>query len=195
MKNLRLAFSLIVFLILVNVVNSNVFAQENPVRLGVKIGFPQVAGLNLEYVTPLLNKRLAFDVDYSYIPLKPSEGTLKYTYYAVYADYYFNHEGHGFYGGFGYSRIGLKVTKDVTFSDGTTQSGNADIGINALNLKIGGKYGKGIYFRWELGGSLALNSPVFEVVATKNGVTDTKSFKSPFKGNGPLADIGFGFSL
>jgi len=195
MKNLRLAFSLIVFLVLVNVVNSNAFAQENPFRIGVKVGFPQVAGLNIEYVTPLLNKRLALDGDYSYIPLNPSDATIKYTYYALYANYYFNHEGHGFYGGFGYSHIGLKVTKDVTFSDGTTQSGNADIGINALNLKIGGKYGKMLYFRWELGGSLGLNSPAFEVVATKNGVTNTKSFSSPFKGSGPLADIGFGFSF
>jgi len=195
MKNLRLTFGLIVFLVLVTVVHSNVIGQEDPFRIGVKIGFPQVAGLNLEYVTPLMNKRLAADVDFSYIPLSPNQATIKYTNYAFYLNYYFSHEGHGFYGGLGYSRISLDVTKDVTFSDGTTQPGTANIGINALNLKIGGKYGKLFYFRWELGGSLALNKPVFEVVATKNDVTNTKSFNSPFKGNGPLADIGFGFSF
>ena len=195
MKNLRLNFVFICFLVLVTAVNSKVFGQENPFRIGVKVGFPQVAGLNLEYVTPLLNKRLGVDVDYSYIPLSPNQATIKYTDFALFLNYYFNHEGHGFYGGIGYSHIGLKVTKDVNFADGSTQSGNADIGINALNIKIGGKYGKLLYFRWELGGSLALNTPVFAVVATSNGVTNTKSFNSPFKGNGPIADIGFGFSF
>ena len=195
MKNLRMTFGLICFLVLVNALNLNVYGQERPFRIGVKVGFPEVAGLNLEYVTPLLNKRLAADVDFSYIQLSPNQATIKYTYYDFFLNYYFSHDGHGFYGGLGYSRIGLDVTKDVTFSDGTTAPGTSNIGINALNLKFGGKYGKLVYFRWDLGGSLALNTPNFEVVATKNGVTNTKSYNSPFKGNGPIADIGFGFSF
>ena len=68
MKNLILTFSLICFITLANVVNSNLFGQELPLRIGLKVGYPQVAGLNLEYVTPLLNKRLAADLDLSYIP-------------------------------------------------------------------------------------------------------------------------------
>jgi hypothetical protein len=35
----------------------------------LKLGYPQVAGLNLEYVTPLLSKRLTADIDLSYLPL------------------------------------------------------------------------------------------------------------------------------
>jgi hypothetical protein len=195
MKNLCLTFSLIAFFALANIVDSNVFGQEDPFRIGIKIGFPQVAGLNLEYVTPLLNKRLAADVDFSYIPLNLNGGTVTYTDYALFADYYFSHEGRGFYGGLGYSMMGFDATKDVLFSDGTTQKGKANPAINSLNLKIGGKYGKSFYFRWELGYSLALSSPVFEVVATHNGVTKNESFNSPIKGSVPIADIGFGVAF
>ena len=195
MKNLYLTFSLIALFALTNVVDSNVFGQDDPFRIGIKIGFPQIAGLNLEYVTPLMNKRLAADVDFSYIPLSPNGGTVTYTDYALFANYYFSHEGRGFYGGLGYSRMGFDATKDVTFSDGTTQKGKANLGINSINLKIGGKYGKSFYFRWELGYGFALSSPVFEVVATHNGVTKTQSFNSPIKGSVPIADIGFGVAF
>jgi hypothetical protein len=195
MKNILLTFSLIVFLALASVVNSNVSGQEDPFRIGIKLGFPQLAGLNLEYVTPLLNKRLAADIDLSYIKLSPSATKLTYSNYGLFADYYFSKEGRGLYGGLGFSRMGFDVTKDVTFSDGTTQKGKANLGINSLNLKIGGKHGKSLYFRWELGWSLALSSPAFEVVAINNGVTKNESFTSPIKGSGPIANIGFGFAF
>jgi hypothetical protein len=195
MKNLILTFSLICFFTLANVVNSDVLGQELPLRIGIKVGYPQVAGLNLEYVTPLLNKRLAADLDLSYIPLSRNTTTVTYTNFALFANYYFSHEGRGLYGGLGFSRMGFDVTKDVTFSGGTTQKGKANLGINSLNLKIGGKHGKSFYFRWELGWSLGLSSPAFEVVATNNGVTKNESFTSPIKGSGPIADIGFGFAF
>lgn len=195
MKNLLLTCSLIGFFALSNVVSSNVFGQEVPFRIGIKVGYPQVAGLNLEYVTPLLNKRLAADVDLSYLPLNANATTVTFTNYGLFANYYFSHEGKGFYGGLGYSRMGFDVKKDVSFSDGTTQKGTANLGINSLNAKIGGKYGRSFYFRWELGWSLALSTPVYEVIATHNGVTKNESFKSPIKGNGPIADLGFGFAF
>jgi len=195
MKNLCLTFSLIAFFALANVANSNVFGQEDPFRIGIKIGFPQVAGLNLEYVTPLLNKRLAADVDLSYIPLNKNGSSVTYSDYAFFANYYFSKEGRGFYGGLGYGRLGFDATKDVYFSDGTTQKGTANLAINSLNLKIGGKYGSSFYFRWELGYCVALSTPVFEVVATHNGVTKNESFNSPIKGSVPIADVGFGVAF
>ena len=196
MRNLLLTFSLIGILLVMHAVNSNVSGQELPFRIGLKIGYPQIAGLNLEYVTPLLSKRLAADIDFSYLPVSKNTTTVTYSNLALFANYYFFKEGRGFYGGFGYSRMGFDATKNVTFaSDGTTQKGTANIGINSLNLKVGGKYGKLFYFRWELGWSLALNSPVFEVTAVNNGVTQTESFSSPISGGGPIADIGFGFSF
>jgi hypothetical protein len=187
MKNLFLTFSLICFLVLANGVFSNVSGQEDPYRVGIKIGYPQLAGLNFEYVTPLLNKRLAADLDFSYIPLKPSQTTLTFTDFGLFADYYFSHEGRGLYGGFGYSRMGFNATK--TLSDGS--KGTASPVLNSLGLKIGGKHGKSFYFRWELGYSLALSSPVFEAVSG----TSRESFSSPITGSGPIANIGFGFAF
>ena len=196
MRNLFLKFSLIGILLLILAMNSNVSGQERPVSIGLKIGYPQVVGLNLEYVTPLMSKRLAADIDFSYLPLSSNSATVTYSNFGFFADYYFFKEGRGFYCGFGYSRMGLDVTKNVTFtSDGTTQKGAANIGINSLNLKVGGKYGKLFFFRWELGWSLAMNNPVFEVTAVKNGVTQNESFNSPIKGGGPIANIGFGFAF
>ena len=48
------------------------FAQDKPFRIGTKIGFPNLAGLNLEYVTPALNGKLSTSVDGSYIPISIS---------------------------------------------------------------------------------------------------------------------------
>jgi hypothetical protein len=187
MKNLLLTFCLIGFLVLTNAVNSNVSGQEDPFRIGLKIGYPQLAGLNFEYVTPLMNKRLAADIDFSYIPLKPSNTTLTFTNMGLFADYYFTKEGRGLYGGLGFSRMGFDATK--TLSD--ESKGKANISLNSLGLKIGGKHGKSFYFRWELGYSLALSSPVFEVVSP----TTHESFSSPITGSGPIANIGFGFAF
>jgi hypothetical protein len=155
-----------------------------------------VAGLNLEYVTPLLNKRLAADLDLSYIPLSGSSTKIDFSNYALCADYYFSKEGRGLYGGLGYGITGLNVTKDVTFDSGNTKPGKANITVNSLDLKIGGKHGNKFYFRWELGWALPLNSPVFEVTATdNNGVTKTDTFSYPFKNGSPIADIGFGVAF
>jgi hypothetical protein len=187
MKNILLFSSLICFLVLANVVNSNVKGQEDPYRIGLKIGLPQVVGLNLEYVTPLMNKRLAADLDFSYIPIKTSETTVDFSNIGLFADYYFSKEGRGLYGGFGYNMMGFNATK--TLSDGS--KGTANITLNSLGLKIGGKHGKKFYFRWELGYSLALSTPVFEVVSS----TKTETFKSPITGSSPIANIGFGFAF
>jgi hypothetical protein len=187
MKKFLLLFSFIGFLVLANVVNSRVFGQDDPFRIGLKIGYPQLAGLNFEYVTPLLNKRLAADIDFSYIPLKPSQTTLTFTNMGLFLDYYFSHEGKGLYGGLGYSRMGFDATK--TLSD--QSKGTASIALNSLGLKIGGKHGNKFYFRWELGYSLALSSPVFEVVSP----TTHESFSSPITGSGPIANIGFGVAF
>ena len=35
------------------------FSQEKPFRVGLKFGIPNIAGLNLEYVTPALDEKLA----------------------------------------------------------------------------------------------------------------------------------------
>lgn len=42
----------------------NASAQEKPIRIGVKIGYPNALGGNLEYVTPLLGKKLAPSIEF-----------------------------------------------------------------------------------------------------------------------------------
>lgn len=72
-------------------ISGEVFAQEKPFRLGVKIGFPNIIGGHLEYVTPLLENKLAASIDYSSINtdnyIDPDEGKL--TYFEVGLNYYF----------------------------------------------------------------------------------------------------------
>lgn len=72
-------------------ISGEVFAQEKPFRLGVKIGFPNIIGGHLEYVTPLLKNKLAASIDYSSINtdnyIDPDEGKL--TYFEVGLNYYF----------------------------------------------------------------------------------------------------------
>ncbi len=45
-------------------------AQEKPLRIGLKFGVPNLAGLNVEYVTPLLDSKLAAAVDFSIISVE-----------------------------------------------------------------------------------------------------------------------------
>jgi hypothetical protein len=170
-------------------------AQDQPFRIGVKVGFPQIAGLNLEYVTPLLQKRLSADLDFSYLSLTSDEVKLDYTNFAIGANYYFFRDGQGLYGGVAYDRNGINATDNLINDEDQTVQGSANIGVNLIDLKIGGKHGGLFYFRWELGYRISLNKPVLDVVATSSdGTTVSKSFSYPVS-NGLIADIGFGFSF
>ena len=177
-------------------------AQERPIRIGFKFGVPQIAGLNIEYVTPLLNKKLSFDADISYIPISAGSAKLSINNMGIYANYYFFNEGRGLYGGIGFDYLNLSATQDMTVTAGSetvNASGKGSLGISMANLKIGGKHGGLFYFRWELGYALALGSADLEVSASatsSTGVAATKSEKVsvPYSG-GPIANIGFGFSF
>ena len=155
-------------------------AQEQPFRIGLKFGFPQLAGLNLEYVTPLLQKRLAADVDFSYISLKPNTNTVTYTNFAIGANYYFFREGKGLYGGIGYDQMGIKASGPISTTENETTTvitGNFNTNLNNLVIKIGGKHGGLLYFRWELGYMIALNTPTYILTGTTTkGTVETKSF-------------------
>jgi hypothetical protein len=182
----KLLFS--VFLALV-VLASN--AQERPMRIGFKFGIPQIAGLNLEYVTPLLNGRLAGDLDLTYLPF----GVVSYSNIGIGANYYFFDEGQGLYGGIGYSRWNFGGDWDIEDSNGIAGKGTAGIGENRLNLKLGGKHGGLFYFRWELGYGMALTSPDLKVTGTINGVSVTETIDLPLSIPGFTGNIGFGFSF
>lgn len=175
---------------------SNVSGQERPMRIGLKFGYPQLAGLNLEYVTPALNKKLAADVDISYFSFDIGGGSFSYVDLYFGGNYYFFNEGKGLYGGLGFGRQSFSGEADVTEpSSNMKAKAEASVGLNSLYLKIGGKHGGLFYFRWDVGYGLGLNNAELKATATINGISVTESYDLPISGGGPMADIGFGFSF
>lgn len=192
MKNFRKAMLLIVMTGLF----TTAFSQERPVRIGLKFGYPQLAGLNLEYVTPVLSNKLSADADISYFSLKVDESNASYTYFSLGANYYFMNEGRGLYGGLGFSRqafgADLTVTDPQTLQTATAK---ASFAFNNMYLKIGGKHGGLFYFRWNLGYAIALNDGQLEAEATFQGRTEKRIESTPISGGGIITDVGFGFSF
>ncbi len=170
-------------------------AQERPFRIGPKFGWPQLIGLNFEYVSPFVKKRLAVDLDASYIPI--NFWNIYYKNIALSADYYLFKEGYGLYVGLGLARTIVDYSFDVANPYGSatpTTTDYASASCDKLAFKIGGKHGKLLYFRWELGYSALLKR---FLLANGSNVTidnSTKTFiNSP--GTGFNANIGFGFSF
>jgi len=179
---------------------SNVSAQDKPFRIGLKIGYPQLVGLNLEYVTPLLNKKLSADLDFSYFSFNTDPAPVKYTNFAIGADYYLIGEGRGIYLGLAYGRSSFSASEDVISTDpgtlGQVSTAKASVGINTFNLKIGGKHGGLFYFRWELGYRVGpKNLDLVETATFPGGYTQTNTQSLPISGSGPIADIGFGLAF
>jgi hypothetical protein len=188
MKKLFTILGLAGLFLMANMTSS--VAQEQPFRIGLKIGVPQIVGLNLEYVTPLMSKKLSADLDLSYFSLSSGAATVSFTVVNIGADYYFTKEGKGLYGGLAFGIMSFTAKEDVT-TDAGIESAKGTLGINTLNLKIGGKHGGLFYFRWELGYRIALNTAT--LTETAPGYSNTVSL--PVSGGGILADIGFGLAF
>ena len=188
------------------------YAQQEkkirPFRIGAKLGFPNIIGGNLEYVTPLLNNKLAVNLDLSMIKsdwLIEDEGDaseekdqVDFTYIEGGLNYYFFRPGRGLYGGVSYGNIMIK---------GTLHNSDSRVVIDAshgsMNVKLGAKLGGLFYFRPEVGYSF---SPLPDSIeATKiydDGSretvreefdTETQPYNLLF--SGLTANIGFGFSF
>ena len=161
----------------IGVISQSVYGQEKPFRVGLKFGSPQIAGLNLEYVTPLLGKKLSADVDLSYFSFDVRDIKVGYTYFGAGSNYYFFKEGRGLYGGLGYGLMLFSLSNGVSI---------ATANLSLLNMKIGGKHGGLFYFRWDLGYGVALGDLVLKF--------EGEEYKAPAKG-GFIGDIGFGFAF
>ncbi|AOW19991.1 hypothetical protein [Urechidicola croceus] len=193
-----------------------------PIRLGVKVGFPNVVGGNIEYVTPLLDQRLGVFIDYGNLPeyeFDDSKGGFTHTEFGI--NYYLKkNKGSGFY--IGLSRSSLKI--DGEYSDiGTiveqdqsveyTGTATGDVKINTTNLKLGVKLGKTVYFRFEAGYGFGDIPEGVEVTGiaevTPNGgptqtqtetalylFEDIEGLNNFIKDSGtPVVNIGIGFSF
>jgi hypothetical protein len=145
-----------------------------------------------------LSNRLAADLDLSYFSFSVNEASISYTNFALGANYYFFNEGRGVYGGLGFGRtsFGVSATASDPSNPSITGTADASVGINTVNLKIGGKHGGLFYFRWELGYGVALNDAIIEASTTlPNGYQYHESYSVPVSGGGLMANIGFGFSF
>lgn len=186
--------------------------KVRPVRLGLKIGFPNLVGGNVEYVTPLLNDKLSVSVDYSTIKSEwflsedevgDTETTdLSYTYLEGGINYYFFKAGKGLYGGVSYNQMKFEGQTDVE-ENGQQGTGYIDYNHSSFNIKLGAKLGGLFYFRPEIGYSFSsLPKTIdYEVeYGDGNRETDTYDFSEELASadvlfKGLIANIGIGFSF
>lgn len=126
------------------------------ISLGVKIGVPNIAGLSLEGVTPLLDNRIAPYFDYSSFNINPDDVEVGLSYSEFGVNVYFGKQGKGAYAGIGFGALNTDLTfTNVTLSDDNGNSGNGIVSVkeklNTTNVKLGIKTGGRIYFRLEVG--------------------------------------------
>lgn len=201
---------------------SNAFAQEDdnsteterdykvrPIRIGVKLGFPNFIGGNLEYVTPLFNDKLSVSLDYSdirsdwFLNDEDSEdASLDFSYFEGGLNYYFFKAGKGLYGGVGYNN--MKFEGEIAVSkDGVDGTGNINYSHSSVNVKLGAKIGGLFYLRPEIGYSFSSLPETFDYQAVyEDGSTETETYDlieefavPDFFFKGFMANIGVGFAF
>ncbi len=125
-----------------------------PLRFGVKIGVPSIITATGEYVTPLLNNRVALAVDYFALEREFDGTNIDYTNFEIGTNIYANPRGKGFYAGISYTSFtseGTFVEVEFDDSDFFVGDGKADIAYNTFNVKAGLKLGRVFFFRFEVG--------------------------------------------
>ena len=180
---------------------------------GIKLGIPNVAGLSLEGITPLLGNRIAPFVDFSSFPVNTIETDIDLKYSEFGSNFYFGKEGKGVYVGIGFGTLKPEITfKDQEFEeDGNRGTGTAVVSteIKTTNLKLGIKTGGRIFFRLELGYGIGTIPTTVELNGTftytdsdGNTQTDTGTETEDFPAipgvstNGVLVgNFGFGVSF
>lgn len=190
-----------------------------PFRIGAKLGFPNLVGGNIEYVTPLLKHKLSLFVDYSKLnsgflnnlveenaPELGDTDEYDFSYFEGGLNYYFFKPGHGLYGGLRYGTINIGGTQhNVQSNNDSNKSGTGTIDFtnNSFNVKLGAKLGGLFYFRPEVGYSFtALPNSVPVEVNFPDGTSESQieefdSESSPqnllFKGF--MVNVGLGFAF
>lgn len=123
-----------------------------PLRLGVRLGTPSLLTGNLEYVTPLLDNRVAATLDYMSLSQTIDEVSLKYSNFEIGTNVYLTEKGKGLYASLTYFSFKSNGDYgDTHFDDGSYSDGKAQIDFNTINFKVGVKLGRVFYFRTELG--------------------------------------------
>ena len=170
--------------------------------VGVKIGVPNIAGLSVEAVTPLLDNRIAAFADFSGFNVSDQETEIGLNYSEFGLNVYLGNEGSGLYAGIGAGNL----STDLTFYenlDGGRGKGTTGLDIKTTNLKLGIKTGGRIYFRFEVGYGVTSDIPENITVTLEEiggSGRETESFEVPtipgVGTNGVLVgNFGFGFSF
>lgn len=178
-----------------------------PFRIGAKLGFPNLVGGNIEYVTPLLNKRLAVSVDYSNLKSDwfltiESDSDMDVTASTSFIEgglnYYLFKPGRGLYAGVGYHSLSFEAT--TTYYDGAIEYINETH--DSFAVKLGAKLGGLFYFRPEIGYAFSSIPTSYQVQYTSE-TNERETYREEldtdgvpaFLLNGFIANIGFGFAF
>ncbi|WP_040282434.1 hypothetical protein [Psychroserpens damuponensis] len=183
------------------------FAQDDeastksikPLRLGVKVGIPNIITANAEYVTPLLNDRVALAVDWMSLSKTIDDTSINYNNFEIGTNIYFNNKGKGLYAGLSYfSFDGEGTFVDTEFDNDSVEDGKGTIEFNTVNLKLGAKLGRTFYFRIEVGYGFG-DIPETIVVSNSDGTKTTTEEIPEIPGietSGiPNFNFGIGFSF
>ncbi len=178
-----------------------------PFRIGAKMGFPNLIGGNIEYVTPLLNKKLAISVDYSSLNSdwfieNNNEGrsseNIKFSYLEGGLNYYLFEPGKGLYAGLAYNSISFEGS--LNYEDGSKDY--IDETHNSFAIKLGAKLGGLFYFRPEIGYSFSALPTSYQVVSVSS-TGERETFREDintevvpeFLLKGFIVNIGLGFAF
>ncbi|MEJ6557476.1 MAG: hypothetical protein QNL41_06270 [Flavobacteriaceae bacterium] len=181
------------------------------IAIGVKFGVPNIAGLSLEGVTPLLGNRIAPFFDYSSFNVNPDEVEVGLTYTEFGSNIYFGNKGKGVYAGIGFGSLDTDlVFTNIELTDDNGNSGNGTASIsqslNTTNIKLGIKTGGRFYFRLEVGYGIGDIPDTIDVTGdftyTENGQTikgsgtQTEEFPTiPGVGTSGVLIGNFGFGI
>jgi hypothetical protein len=141
------------------------FGQDvKPLRLGVRLGAPSLFTANVEYVTPLLDNRVSVIVDYMSLNPTVDEVSLDYSNFEIGSNIYLNNTGRGLYLNISYLSFDAEGTyPDVEFDDNTVGTGVGKVDFSTMNLKLGFKFGRTFFTRFEVGYGFG-SIPVDEIV-------------------------------
>lgn len=185
-----------------NVKNESLDSKEdiNPLRLGFKVGVPSFFTISAEYVTPLLDNRVAFAIDYFPLRVNLLDIESKFRNFEIGSNIYLNNKGKGLYGGLSYYKFNAEVSniEETEFDDGSIGTGETNIKFNTFNLKLGAKLGRAFYFRIELGYGFGNLPETIVITSTENNSSTTEDTSEviSFLGSGvPIFNFGVGYSF
>lgn len=179
--------------------NAGYVNEIKPLRVGLKIGTPSFFTIGAEYVTPLLDERVAPFIDFFPLKINIDDNSLKLNNIEIGSNVYLNPTGKGLYAGLSYYSFNAKADLvDVDFDDGTFGDGTTQIKFNTINAKIGAKLGKTFFFRIELGYGFGKQPDTIIVNSVDSNSTAVEPIEdvSSFFGSGiPVFNFGFGFGF